>query len=146
MALTDRNKDTVRTSTLIIRYTSFAIIATLTNLGAQRAVLWLGESWFFPAMMAGTGVGLVTKYVLDKKWIFYDVVRPPRAEARTFALYTATGVVTTLIFWGSETAFWLIWQTHMMRELGAVIGLTIGYVLKFQLDRRFVFAQANLSG
>ena len=33
----------------------------------------------------------------------------------------------------------MIWQTDLMRELGAVIGLAIGYVVKFQLDKRFVF-------
>ncbi|MEL7013152.1 MAG: GtrA family protein, partial [Pseudomonadota bacterium] len=32
------------------------------------------------------------------------------------------------------------WRTDLMRELGAVIGLTIGYVTKYQLDKRFVFA------
>ncbi|MDJ0858172.1 MAG: GtrA family protein, partial [Dinoroseobacter sp.] len=62
-------------------------------------------------------------------------------EAQTFARYTATGIITTLIFWGSESAFWFIWQTHAMRELGAVIGLTIGYVMKFNLDRLLVFAK-----
>jgi hypothetical protein len=30
-----------------------------------------------------------------------------------------------------------------MRELGAVIGLTIGYVVKYELDRRFVFTPSN---
>lgn len=129
------------TSTLVIRYASFALIATLANLGAQRSVFWLNESWFFPAMLAGTAVGLVVKYVLDKRWIFYDAIRPARQEAQTFALYTATGVITTLIFWGSESAFWFIWRTHEMRELGAVLGLTIGYVIKFNLDRRLVFGK-----
>ena len=27
----------------------------------------------------------------------------------------------------------------MMRELGAVLGLSVGYVVKYFLDRRFVF-------
>jgi putative flippase GtrA len=50
------------------------------------------------------------------------------------------GLVTTAIFWGTETLFWWLWHTDAMRELGAVIGLTIGYVTKYQLDKRFVFA------
>lgn len=137
------NKKTegVSTSTLVIRYASFAFIATLANLGAQRGVLWLNDLWFFPAMFTGTAVGLVVKYVLDKRWIFYDAIKPAQQEAQTFARYTATGIITTLIFWGSESAFWFIWQTHAMRELGAVIGLTIGYVMKFNLDRLLVFAK-----
>ncbi|MEL6702576.1 MAG: GtrA family protein, partial [Pseudomonadota bacterium] len=50
---------------------------------------------------------------------------------------------TTMIFWGTETAFWLIWDTDIMRELGAVIGLSIGYVVKYNLDRRFVFTDRH---
>lgn len=131
--------DAVNPTVLVLRYFGFACLATLANLGAQRLVLALGDGWFLLAMATGTGVGLVTKYVLDKRWIFYDALRPARDEGRLFTLYTATGVVTTLIFWGSETAFWLLFQTHTLRELGAVLGLTVGYVVKFQLDRRFVF-------
>ena len=32
------------------------------------------------------------------------------------------GVVTTAIFWGTETAFWVIWHTDLAREAGAVLG------------------------
>ena len=28
-----------------------------------------------------------------------------------------------------------------MRELGAILGLTIGYIIKYKLDKRFVFRQ-----
>jgi putative flippase GtrA len=50
------------------------------------------------------------------------------------------------MFWGAETASWLIWRTDVMRELGAVIGLTIGYIVKYNLDRRFVFTDRQLGG
>jgi len=35
----------------------------------------------------------------------------------------------------------LAWQTDAMRELGAVIGLSFGYVIKYRLDRVFVFTE-----
>ena len=54
------------------------------------------------------------------------------------------GLITTAIFWGMETTFWLIWHTDMMRELGAILGLTIGYVVKYHLDRRYVFTDQQL--
>ena len=57
----------------------------------------------------------------------------------------ATGVATTVIFWGSETLFWLVWKTDFMREAGALLGLAIGYVTKYNLDRRFVFTDAVLT-
>ena len=130
------------TASLILRYGAFAVIATLANLGAQRLAFAFAPEAIrlLAALVCGTGVGLVVKYLLDKKWIFQDAVRPAAEEARTFSLYTLTGVGTTLIFWGMESAFWAIWQSQHMRELGAVIGLSIGYVIKYNLDKRFVFA------
>jgi len=88
-------------------------------------------------------VGLVVKYLLDKRWIFGDRSQGMRAHGRLFTLYTAMGILTTAIFWGTETAFWLAWRTEAMREAGAVIGLAVGYVLKYRLDRRYVFTGAE---
>lgn len=132
---------------LILRYAGFAVLATLANLGTQRIVFFYGGDGavsFALAVAVGTLVGLVIKYVLDKRWIFYDVGQGVKDHSKKFSLYTAMGLVTTAIFWGMETAFWLIWQTTAMRELGAVIGLAIGYVVKYNLDRRFVFSDAQL--
>ncbi|WP_372674938.1 GtrA family protein [Aquicoccus sp.] len=133
--------------TLVLRYAAFAVIATVANLAAQRLVLQLGDTGghFALAVGAGTIVGLVTKYLLDKRWIFLDVETGVKSHGRKFSLYTAMGVVTTAIFWGTETAFWLIWQTDLMRELGAVLGLSVGYVVKYNLDRRFVFTDPRLA-
>lgn len=134
------------TTSLALRYALFAVIATVANLGTQRMVLACGETAviFALAVAAGTLVGLVVKYVLDKRWIFFDQSTGVKAHSRKFALYTAMGLITTCIFWGSETAFWLIWGTDAMRELGAVLGLMVGYVTKYMLDRRFVFTDDRL--
>ena len=51
------------------------------------------------------------------------------------------GVFTTLIFWGTEIAFDAMGDEPWLRYLGAVIGLSIGYVTKYYLDRRFVFRE-----
>lgn len=126
-------------STIALRYLIFAVIATIANLGVQRLVLTGGDGWFVWAVLAGTAVGLVVKYLLDKRWIFFDTSTGTAAHARKFTLYTVMGVLTTAIFWGMETAFWLIYSTDTMRELGAIIGLTIGYVVKYWLDRKYVF-------
>jgi len=127
---------------LVTRYGAFAAIATLANLLAQRLVLHLmdGKAGFALAVFCGTLVGLVLKYMLDKRWIFYDASRGVAVQTRKFSLYTLMGVVTTLVFWSSETLFWVLWHTDAMRELGAVLGLIVGYVIKYNLDRRFVFS------
>lgn len=127
---------------LAVRYAFFAVLSTLANLAAQRLSLWIHDGMFslFLALCFGTGVGLVVKYVLDKHWIFGDLSQGAANHAKKFSLYTLMGVFTTAIFWGSETAFWMIWRTDLAREAGAVLGLTVGYVVKYQLDKRFVFA------
>jgi len=136
----------VTLKTLVLRYAAFAVLATLANLATQRLVLAGGNdaAWFMAAVAAGTLVGLVVKYLLDKRWIFADTSTGVKAHGKKFSLYTAMGLITTAIFWGSETAFWLIWRTDAMRELGAVLGLAVGYVVKYNLDRRFVFTDNRL--
>ncbi|WP_340297085.1 MULTISPECIES: GtrA family protein [unclassified Roseobacter] len=131
---------------LVLRYTLFAVLATLANLVTQRGVLWFGDSGtvFTFAVAAGTIVGLVLKYILDKRWIFGDMSVGVKAHSKRFSRYTVMGFVTTAIFWGMETAFWLVWKTDAMRELGAVLGLSMGYLVKYNLDRRFVFSDTEL--
>ena len=136
------------TAQLIGRYTAFAALATLANLATQRLVLALAEGTqgFALAVGSGTVVGLLLKYILDKHWIFFDSSSGIAVHGRKFTLYTAMGVFTTLIFWGSETAFWLAWKTDLMREVGAVLGLAVGYVIKYNLDRRVVFRTPGAIG
>ena len=122
-------------------YAIFAVIATIINLGVQRIVLaWNNDAvGFATAILCGTLAGLVVKYLHDKRWIFNDYSTGLKAHGQKFTLYAIMGIATTLIFWGTETAFWLIWRTDPMRELGAVLGLSVGYMTKYFLDRRFVF-------
>lgn len=126
---------------IVLRYAFFAIISTILNLSIQRLVLWFGKSsvMFALALLAGTLVGLLIKYILDKFWIFDDYGFDATNESKKFSLYVLMGVATTAIFWGAEIAFWLLWKTDFMREAGAVLGLTIGYFVKYRLDRRYVF-------
>ena len=58
---------------LITKYIFFALIATILNLWVQRFVLGVNTSdiSLLIAIVLGTLVGLVVKYTLDKKWIFY---------------------------------------------------------------------------
>lgn len=132
--------------TLIFRYSLFAVLATLANLMVQRLVLLTGDHYthFMAAVALGTIAGLVLKYILDKNWIFYDQTDNLKQDGQKFVLYTVMGLVTTAIFWGTETTFWLVFETDFMREVGAVFGLTVGYVVKYNLDRRFVFTDSKL--
>jgi len=106
----------VTIQTLILRYAVFAVVATIANLATQRVVLHYGDTgpYFAAAVGAGTIVGLVIKYVLDKNCIFYDLVRGIKSHSRKFLLYTA-------------------------------MGLSVDYLVKYNLDRRFVFTDRQLA-
>lgn len=132
----------MKTPKIVIVYGAFAAISTIANLATQRLVLKTVslEYKFWLAIFAGTAVGLVLKFVLDQRWIFYDTQGGAAKQAKKFTLYTLTGVGTTLVFWATETGFWLVWQTDLMREAGAVLGLTVGYIVKYNLDSRYVFS------
>ncbi|MEM7669469.1 MAG: GtrA family protein, partial [Pseudomonadota bacterium] len=60
-------------------------------------------------------------------------------QVDTTAEIPGFAVLTTVIFWGTEVAFYWHFGSEEMRELGAVLGLTVGYLIKYQLDRRYVF-------
>ena len=90
-------------------------------------------------MLFGTLAGLVAKYIFDKKFIFYHTSTDKKDNAKKFALYSLMGVFTTIIFWGTEIAFDKLFQGPNAKYLGAVIGLSIGYVIKYFLDKKYVF-------
>jgi putative flippase GtrA len=131
-------------------YALFAAAATAANLAAQsalRALLAGGAveatgPVYWTALAAGTGVGLVVKYLLDKRWIFDDRSRGAAAHGRRFSLYTLMGAATTVVFWGTQTAFLLIWESETALWAGGALGLGVGYVIKYRLDKRFVFTPA----
>ena len=129
---------------LYLRYGLFAVIATLINLATQAGAfqLYSGPFSLTVALVLGTGTGLLSKYILDKHWIFFDKAKGAAAHGRKFVLYTGTGIVTTAIFWGLEWAFDGLTPDGRWRYLGGALGLGIGYVTKFRLDRRFVFSSA----
>ena len=128
-------------SKLAINYAILALIATAANIGAQDLVIrtYSGAFDILVSIVVGTGVGLVVKYILDKRYIFRFRARSVAHDSKTFALYTVMGLATTVIFWGFEFGFHHILETKEMRYLGGVIGLAIGYLTKYHLDKRYVF-------
>lgn len=131
---------------LVTKYVLFAIIATGVNLGTQWLVLLIQQSdlWLLIALFAGTATGLVAKYVLDKRWIFYYQTDGAKDDAQRFSLYTLMGVFTTVIFWGMELGFHYAIGEAYAKYLGGAIGLSIGYFVKYQLDKRFVFNKTHV--
>lgn len=126
---------------IALLYTLFAALATAANIGAQELWLrlWRGPFAIGLSVLAGTAVGLLVKYALDKRWIFGFKAQNAVHDGQTFALYTFMGLLTTAIFWGFEFGFQALFGTDQMRYLGGVLGLAIGYAAKYRLDKHYVF-------
>ena len=122
-------------------YTLFVVIAVAANLLAQWLVLELyrGPYRLVLAIVVGTLVGLPIKYLLDKQYIFHHKNHGMRERGTVFLRYTIFSGVTTLVFWGFEYGFELLFRQQWLTLLGGALGLIIGYALKYRLDKHYVF-------
>ena len=129
--------------TLVLRYSAFCVMSIAANIATQAIALELYSGVFAIAlsMAAGTGTGLTLKYILDKTFIFNHRFDSSLTEAKHFILYTSMGIITTAIFWTTEALFHAAFKSDEMRYVGAILGLIAGYLIKYQLDRKYVFTQ-----
>lgn len=127
---------------IALRYALFCVIAGVMNILTQAAVFSIATiEPLAISILAGTAIGFIVKYVLDKHWIFFDDYGDVRQEVGKLFLYGAFSVAMTLVFWGTELAFLAIGGTQLAKYIGAVVGLTIGNSAKYLLDYHFTFAQ-----
>jgi len=126
---------------IAIRYVIFAALSTLINLAFQYLsfALYSGLFSLYIAMFMGTLAGLILKYILDKKYIFFHTPASKKDDGKKFILYSFMGVFTTLIFWGFEISFDYFFDDANAKYIGAILGLGIGYIVKYNLDKKFVF-------
>lgn len=126
---------------LVAAYTFFALIATVANIASQEFAILVYDGPFAiqASILLGTAVGLLAKYSLDKKYIFRFQARNAKHGIKVLVLYVLMGIATTVIFWGFEFGFHLFFVSREMRYVGGVIGLSIGYMTKYQLDKHYVF-------
>lgn len=128
-----------------VRYAISAVVSVVANLVAQQiTVVGLPAAPLMVSILIGTIAGFAVKYVIDKIWTFREAYTSPAAEAHRITLSGLFSVLTTLIFWGFELGFYAVWPTDFAKYSGAVLGLSIGYIIKFQLDRRHVFRDATV--
>lgn len=126
---------------LVVKYALFAAISIALNLLVQAFFLSIYNGTFslYTAMFAGTLAGLVSKYLLDKKYIFYHKSENIKEDGRKFLLYSFMGIFTTFLFWAFEIGFDALLKTASAKYIGGFLGLCIGYYVKYILDKRFVF-------
>jgi len=124
-------------------YIVFALIATIVNLFTQEVTsrLFHNQHEIEISIFVGTLAGLVAKYLLDKKYIFKFKATSQKKDITTFLFYSLMGIVTTCLFWTTEYAFDMWFETKTMRYTGAIIGLSLGYTIKYHLDKKYVFIE-----
>lgn len=138
-----------------IFYLWFAILASFINLMIQKIVAWFFY-WinreFFSTLVyksvdiatllkifTATVIAFFFKYFVDKLFIFsVDKHSSSGEEIKRIGLYGFFAVFTTLLFWSTQ----LLFKVYLDLEyVGAILGLGIGYTLKFFLDRHYVFPE-----
>ncbi len=126
---------------IAVLYTLFAVLSTVINIASQilSILAYKGPYSVEVSILVGTAAGLPLRYFLEKNYIFNFTSQNLKHDGKLFVFYSAMGVITTLIFWGTEYAFHLIYDTDFMRYVGGVIGLAVGFYIKYQLDKKYVF-------
>jgi len=134
-----------RSVSIAVLYTLFAVFSTVVNILAQIISNWAysGPYAVEVSILVGTAAGLPLRYLLEKRYIFSFESNGLRHDGWLFVLYSFMGVFTTAIFWGVEYAFHLLFGSDLMRYVGGVLGLAIGFYVKYQLDKRYVFVSAK---
>lgn len=138
---------------------SFAVLAIVINSGIQvitrellvfllptfaLSSLEIGpfefEFWFLGGLGMGTLAGFIFKFLVDKFIVFEEKMESFEATSRQASLYLGFAIITTIIFWGFEFGFKILFSGDWYL-IGGIIGLAIGYTVKFLLDRKYVFSQ-----
>jgi len=132
---------TKKATTIAVLYTIFAAFSTVINIGSQMLSILVYKGPFSVeiSILVGTVIGLPLRYFLEKRYIFNFTSKNLIHDGKLFLFFSAMGVITTLTFWGIEYAFHLIYDSDFMRYVGGVIGLVVGFYIKYQLDKKYVF-------
>jgi len=130
---------------IAVLYCLFAGLSTVVNIGSQMLSMFIYGGIYAVeiSIFIGTLAGLPLRYYLEKRYIFSYQSKNIKHDGKLFVLYSFMGAFTTAIFWGTEYAFHLIFIADFMRYVGGILGLTIGYYVKYQLDKRFVFVDKS---
>lgn len=116
-------------------YFGFAVVATVLNLICQNILIFL-EYEVYLQILGGTLIGLVSKYYLDRQYVFKDT---KTNIAGSFIMYSLFGALLTPLWWVIEIIFIYLYGTILAQNIGAILGLAICYYLKYLLDKKYVF-------
>ncbi len=96
---------------------------------------------YISQLIVGTGIGFVFKFIVDKFLIFKE--KSINRTLKQITVYTIFAIFTTGIFWGVESLFQILFSFENRELIGGFLGLSIGYTVKFFLDKKWVFSIEN---
>jgi len=130
---------------IALLYTFVAVISTAINIVSQIISIWIYKGPYSVeiSILIGTFMGLPLRYLLEKRYIFQFTPKNLAHDGKLFIVYSTMSVITTLIFWGIEYAFHLIYDSDFLRYFGGILGLSIGFYIKYHLDKKYVFVESN---
>jgi len=131
--------------TIALLYTVFASLSTVINISSQMLsmAIYKGTYAVEISILVGTATGLPLRYLLEKRYIFNFKSSNIKHDGQLFLLYSFMGVFTTAIFWFTEYVFHLSFTDDLMRYVGGVVGLSIGFYIKYRLDKKYVFMSGD---
>lgn len=126
---------------LTLIYSLITIFAIAVNILCQALMIMLYKDIYAIqiSVLVGTVVGLPIKYLLEKRYVFQFKSENWNHDRQTLIMYTFMGIFTTAVFISVEFTFHMVFNTDLMRFIGGAIGLIIGNVIKYHLDKRYVF-------
>ncbi len=87
--------------------------------------------------IVAVGITYITKFVLDKFLVFKKTSIELRETSEEFLKYFIFAIFTTIINIGIQFLLTNLIGTPL--EISMIVALTIGYSIKFLLDRKYVF-------
>jgi positive regulator of sigma E activity len=121
---------------IFLKYFLFSFFSILINIVSQEITLYFYTNIFI-SIINGTITGFIFKFYVDKKYIFSG--ENTIFSMKELFLYASTAILTTIIFWSFELIFLYLFESKAFKIFGAVLGLSIGFLIKYQLDKKITF-------
>lgn len=87
--------------------------------------------------IVAVGITYIVKFILDKVVVFKRIAFQLKETSEEFFKYFVFAIITTIENIGIQ--FLMTNFLHTPLEISMVVALTIGYITKFLLDRKYVF-------
>lgn len=130
---------------IAVLYILIAVLSIVINVGTQMLSMWgyKGPISVEISILVGTVASFPLRFLLEKRYIFNFRSKDVSQGGGIFVLYGGTSIIPTLIFWGTEYSFHLACGSDLARYAGAIAGLGVGFYVKYQLDRKYVFVHRS---